>query len=151
MQRFVFAAAMAAGFATSLPVAAQFQKPEDAIDYRKSVFTVMGTHFGRIGAMVNGKVPYDAAAATANAEIVEMMSKLPYAAFPAGTEGTKKGEPKPNVWTDRAKFDEAAKKMQSEVVNLVAAAKSGNAGGLKTAFGAAASACKACHDDFRNK
>ncbi len=151
MRRFVLTAAMATSFAASLPAAAQFQKPQDAVDYRHSVFTVMGTHFGRIGAMVNGKVPYDAAAVTANAEIVEMMSKLPYAAFPPGTEGTKKGEPKPNVWTERAKFDEAAKKMQGEVVKLVAAARAGNAGEVKTAFGATGSACKACHDDFRNK
>ncbi|MDQ2924056.1 MAG: cytochrome c [Acidobacteriota bacterium] len=151
MRRFLLTAVMATGFAASLPAAAQFQKPEDAVAYRRSVFTVMGTHFGRIGAMVNGKLPYDAAAVTANAEIVEMMSKLPYAAFPAGTEGTKKGEPKPNVWTERAKFDEAAKKMQGEVVKLVAAARAGNAGDVKTAFGAAGSACKACHDDFRNK
>jgi hypothetical protein len=31
--------------------AAQFQKPEDAVKYRKAAFTVMAAHFGRIGAM----------------------------------------------------------------------------------------------------
>ena len=28
---------------------AQFQKPEDAIKYRQSVFTVLGNSFGKIG------------------------------------------------------------------------------------------------------
>ncbi len=135
---------------TALPVAAQFQKPEDAVKYRKSAFQVMSAHFGRIGAMVNGKAPFDAGAAASNAEVVAFMSKLPYAGFVEGTSGTEKGSPKANVWTERAKFDEAAKKMQDEVAKLAVVAKSGNPEQLKTAFGAAAGACKSCHDDFRN-
>lgn len=39
--------------------------------------------------------------------------------------------------------------MQDEVTKLAAAAKSGNLDQLKAAFGPAAGACKACHDDFR--
>ena len=135
---------------TALPAAAQFQKPEDAVKYRKSAFQVMSAHFGRIGAMVNGKAPFDAGAAASNAEVVAFMSKLPYAGFVEGTSGTEKGSPKANVWTERAKFDEAAKKMQDEVTKLAVVAKSGNPDQLKTAFGAAAGACKSCHDDFRN-
>ena len=135
---------------TALPAAAQFQKPEDAVKYRKSAFQVMSAHFGRIGAMVNGKAPFDAGAAASNAEVVAFMSKLPYAGFVEGTSGTEKGSPKANVWTERAKFDEAAKKMQDEVAKLAVVAKSGNPDQLKTAFGAAAGACKSCHDDFRN-
>ena len=134
----------------TLPAAAQFQKPEDAVRYRKAAFTVMSAHFSRIGAMVQGRVPFDGAAAAANADIVLNMSKLPYAGFVEGTSGTEKGQPKPNVWTERAKFDDLAKKMQEAVVKLAAAAKTNSPDNLKTAFGAAANACKACHDDFRN-
>ena len=39
--------------AVALPASAQFAKPEDAVKYRKASFTVMSTHFGRVGAMVN--------------------------------------------------------------------------------------------------
>lgn len=151
MPRAHSAAALAAAvvaLATALPAAAQFRSPEAAVEYRQSAFTVMGTHFSRLGAMAQGRVPYDAAAAAANAQIVVTMSTLPYAAFVEGTSGTKKGSPKPNVWTERAKFDAAAKKMQDEVVKLAEAAKT--EAGLKAAFGNAAGACKACHDDFRN-
>lgn len=150
MQR-LFIAATLAGLFTALPAAAQFQKPEDAVKYRKAAFTVMGTHFGRIGAMVQGRVPYDAAAVTANAEIVVHMSTLPYAGFVEGTAGTEKGTPKANVWSERAKFDEGAKKMQDEVAKLLAAAKAGNADQVKAAFGNAGGACKSCHDNFRNQ
>ncbi len=149
MKRLIVALATTTGLLAALPAAAQFQKPEDAVKYRKAAFTVMGTHFSRIGAMVQGRVPFDGAAAAANAEIVADMSKLPFAGFVEGTSGTEKGMPKPVVWTERAKFDAAAKKMQDEVAKLNTAAKANNLDQLKAAFGAAAGTCKSCHDDFR--
>ena len=144
----LFAAAL--GSLLALPAAAQFQKPEDAVKYRKASFTVMATHFSRIGAMAQGRVPFDGAAAAANADIVVTMSKLPFAGFVDGTGGTEKGMPNAKVWSEKAKFEAAAKKMQDEVVKLSAAAKTNNLDQVKTAFGAAAGTCKACHDDFRN-
>jgi cytochrome c556 len=146
----------AATLFTAMPAAAQtapspFAKPEDAVKYRKAAFTLMAAHFGRIGAMAQGRVPFDAAAATANADLVVVMSKLPYAGFPEGTHNTDKGGPKPNIWTERAKFDEAAKKMQDEVTKLAAAARTNNLDNVKAAFGNAANSCKACHDNFRNQ
>jgi cytochrome c556 len=133
----------------SLPAAAQFQKPEDAIKYRQSAFTVMANHFGRIAAMAQGRVPFDAKVAAENADIVLTMSKLPYQAF---GEGTDKGLPqraKPEVWKEQPKFKAAAEKMQAEVVKLDAAAKTGNLDAIKAAVGAVGGSCKACHDDFR--
>ena len=148
MKRLLVALVATLGALASLPAAAQFQKPEDAIKYRKAAFTVMGAHFGRIGAMASGKAPFDAAAAAANADIVATMSKLPYAGF---IEGTASGDTraKPEIWTERAKFDAAANKMQDEVSKLNVAAKSGNLDQIKVAFGAAGQSCKACHDNYR--
>ena len=74
MKRFASLAVAAACAAMSLPAAAQFAKPEDAIKYRQSSLFVMSQHFGRLGAMANGRVPYDAAAAAANAEVVADMA-----------------------------------------------------------------------------
>ncbi len=150
MKKLHVALLAALGVVASLPAAAQFQKPEDAVKYRKAAYTVMATHFGRIGAMAAGRAPFDAAAAAANAEIVANMSKLPFAGFVEGTGGTEKGTPKANVWTERAKFDDEARKMQEEVAKLAAVAKGGNFDQVKAAFGAAAGTCKSCHDNFRN-
>jgi cytochrome c556 len=137
------------GLATALPAAAQFQKPEDAVKYRKASFQVMAAHFGRIVAMANGRAPFNGPAAAANADVVAFMSNLPFAGFVEGTSGTDKGEPKANVWSERAKFDAAAKKLQEEAAKLATAAKANNLDQLKAAFGATAATCKACHDDFR--
>lgn len=151
MTRWILAATTVASLLTALPAAAQFAKPEDAVKYRKAAFTVMGAHFGRIGAMAQGRVPFDAAAAAANAEIVADMAKLPYAGFVEGTGGTEKGQPNAKVWSERAKFDEGAKKLQDESVKLLAAAKANNLDQLKAAFGNTAGTCKACHDAYRNQ
>jgi cytochrome c556 len=151
MKSLIVAAATVTGLLAALPATAQFQKPEDAVKYRKAGFTLMGAHFGRIGAMAQGRVPFDGAAAAANAEIVNSIAKLPFAGFVDGTSGTEKGTPNAKVWSERAKFDAAAKKMQDEVAKLATAAKANNLDTLKTAFGAAAGTCKACHDDFRNQ
>lgn len=139
---------MAVAVAVTLPVHAQFAKPEDAVKYRKASFTVMAAHFGRLGAMANGRVPYDAKMAAENADVVLTLSKLPWAAF---GEGTDKGDTraKPEIWKEAAKYKEAADKMQAEIGKLNVAAKSGNIDALKAAFGPAAASCKACHDNFR--
>lgn len=151
LNRSLVAAVAVAAAAVSLPAAAQFQKPEDAVKYRQSAMFVMANHVGRIGAMVQGKAPYDAAAALANAEVVSTMSRLPFVGFVEGTASTDKGRAKASIWTDRAKFDGAAKKMQDEVAKLLAAARTNNLDNLKAAFGPVGQACKACHDDFRNQ
>lgn len=150
MKRLVLAAAAAAGLATALPAAAQFQKPEDAIKYRKAAFTVMANHFGRVAAMANGRAPFDAAAAQANADLVVTLSKLPYAGF---IDGTSSGDTKakPEVWSERDKFNAAAGKMQEEVVKLSAAAKTGNLDQIKAAVGEVGKSCKACHDNYRKE
>jgi cytochrome c556 len=143
------ALALAAATLTALPAAAQFQKPQDAIKYRQSAFTIMGNHFGRIGAMVQGKAPFDAKAAADNAAIVMMMAKLPGAAFGPGTDKGAPTRAKAEIWTDGAKFGAAYEKLQTEVAKLDAAAKTGNLDNLKTAFGGVGASCKACHDNFR--
>ena len=141
------AAAMLASLAA--PASAQnFQKPEDAITYRKSAFTVLSNHFGPLGAMANGRAPFDAKAAARHADVIALVSTLPFAGFIAGTD---KGETRalPEIWKEQNEFKAKADKMQAEVQKLAAAAKTGNLDNLKAAFGPAAQSCKACHDEYR--
>ena len=150
MTRILPSMLMTAAMATALPAAAQFAKPEDAIKYRKAAFTVMATHFGRVAAMANGRIPFDAKMAADNAEIATSMSKLPYAGF---VDGTDKGDTKAKaeIWTERDKFNAAAGKMQDEMVKFNTAAKGGNIDTIKAAAGSVGQACKACHDNYRKE
>ena len=140
----------AAAVTLSAPASAQFAKPEDAIKYRKSALTVMATHFGRVAAMANGRIPFNADAAASNAAIAESMSKLPWAAFMEGS-GTGDTKAKPEIWTDNAKFKTAYETMQGEMTKFAAVAKGGNIDAIKAAAGAVGGSCKACHDNFRKE
>lgn len=152
MKVFTCIAAATTLLAFAAPASAQFAKPEDAIKYRQSALSVMATHYGRIGAMVNGRVPFDAKLAAENADIVSSMSKLPWAAFGPGTDkGSIPTRAKAEIWAEQAKFKDLSEKMMAETSKLAAAAKTGNADTLKAAFGATSASCKACHDNYQAK
>lgn len=147
MKRVLLVALASAGLAGALPASAQFAKPEEAIKYRQSTMSVLGAHFGRIGAMASGRAPFDGKVAAENADVVAYVAKLTFTGFVPGTE--KGSKSKPEVWTEADDFKKGAAKMQEEVVKLNAAAKTGDLAQIKATFGAAAKTCKSCHDDFK--
>jgi cytochrome c556 len=142
-----FSLAAAALFA-AFPAAAQFAKPEDAVKYRQGAFYVMGQHFSRLGAMANGRVPYDMKVAVENAELVAVMARLPSAGFAAGTLSQRA---KPEIWAEQARFVEQNDKLAVEAGKLLVAAKTNNLANLKAAFGSTAAVCKSCHDAYRSQ
>jgi cytochrome c556 len=150
MKRLPLVALAIAGIVNALPAAAQFAKPEDAIKYRKAAMTLQGATFGRVAAMANGRVPFDAKVAAENIEFVAMLNKLQFSAF---VEGSDKGDTraKPEIWTQKDKWAAGVAKSQEDVAKLVAAGKTGNIDQIKTAVGAVGQSCKACHDDFRKE
>ena len=144
------AALLATALALPLSAGAQFAKPEDAIKYRKSAMFVMGTHVGRVFAMANGRVPFDAKAVAENAEAAAAMSKWQFAGFVDGSDlGDTKAEPK--IWSEMDKFKANASKSQDDMVKLNAAAKTGNIDAIKAAVGEVGKSCKACHDSYRKE
>jgi cytochrome c556 len=136
--------------AVALPASAQFAKPDDAIKYRKNALFVMQQNFGRVAGMAAGKIPFDAKVAAESASVADFVGKLPWAAFGPETDlGDTKA--KPEIWSNKAKFDDYSKKLQSELAKLDEAAKTGKLDNIKVAVGATGEVCKACHDDFRSK
>jgi len=146
--RLVHLVLAAAGTLAALPASAQFAKTEDAIHYRQSAMFLQSQHFGRLAAMANGRVPFDAAAAQANADLVATISKLPWAGFGPGTEG---GKAKPEIWKEQAKFKELSDKLQADTDKLAAAAKGGNLDAIKAQVAQTGDTCKSCHDTFRSR
>lgn len=134
----------------AVPALAQFAKPDDAIKYRKSALFVMQQNFSRVAGMAAGKVPFDAKVAVESAAVAEFVGKLPWAGFGPDTDmGDSKA--KVEIWSNKAKFDDYANKMQVELAKLSAATKTGNLDNIKVAVNAAGGVCKSCHDDFRAK
>ena len=152
MKKFLVLAATVAATTFSAASYAQFAKPDDAAKYRQSALTVMAAHFGRVGAMVAGRVPFDAKVAQENIDTAVFMSKLPWAGFgPSGEGATIRTSAKPEIWKEQAKFKEHSEKMQAELVKVQTAAKTGSLDAIKAAFGGAGGSCKACHDAFRSQ
>jgi cytochrome c556 len=133
---------------TALPASAQFQKPEDAIKYRQSAMALQNNHLGRLFAMTSGRVPFDAKIASEQIDIIATLNRLQFTAF---VDGTDKGDTraKPEIWSERDKFNAAINKSQEDVNKLVAAGKTGNLDQIKAATGAVGQSCKACHDAYQ--
>lgn len=135
--------------AIALPASAQFAKPEDAIKYRQSALFVMQQNFSRVAAMAAGKAPFDAKVAADSAAVAEFTGKLPWAAFGEGTDKGRENRAKPEIWADKAKFNDYADKMQVEMAKFSAAAKTGSLDNIKATMAGVGGTCKTCHDAFR--
>ena len=149
MQRLLLTVAAVVGMATALPAAAQFQRPEQAVKYRQSAMALQNNHLGRVIAMANGRVPFDAKVAQENIEIIAMINRLQFTAFIDGTDKVGNTRAKPEVWTEKDKWAAAVAKSQEDVGKLVVAGRSGNIDQIKTAAGAVGGSCKGCHDAFQ--
>lgn len=147
--RFAGIAALAA--AVSIPAPAQTPKPEDEIRYRQSVLNVVGRAMGPMGAMAQGRAPFNAAVVQKNSSLIETMLTLPWDSFGANTDKGAPTKADMKIWKETAKFKQAAEASQKASSALVAAAKGGNEAAFKAAFGELGASCKACHDDFRLK
>jgi cytochrome c556 len=145
---FASIAFLVASLLTPLAAQAQFAKAEDAVKYRQSAFQLMGSHFGRMQPVMKGQVPYDQAAIAANIAVLNEISKLPWAAFGAGTEG---GDALVEVWLDPEDFKKAQDKLMISLKALTTASDAGNFDNLRVAYGQVGASCKSCHDAFRKK
>lgn len=124
-------------------------KPEEEIRYRQSAFNVIGRNFNALGAIAKGERPYDQAFAVKTATLLELLAPLPFGSFGPGTDKGALNKADPKIWTEQAKYKEAAEKFQGEIAKLSAAAK--NLNSLKAQVGEIGKTCKGCHDDFRLK
>lgn len=131
-------------------VAVAQTKPEDSIKYRRSAMFLVGSNFGPLAAMAQGKRPYDKETAIKHASIVAFVSKLPIEGFVPGTD-TGDTKAKPEVWQDMDDFKAKMDKMNQETAKLAQVAQAGDFDALKAQVGETGKACKACHDKFRNK
>jgi cytochrome c556 len=150
MKRFIVAASLLAAASAGLATAQQ-PKPEDEIRYRQSVMNVVGRAMGPMGAMAQGKAPFNAAVAQKNSALIDSLMGLHWNSFGPGTDKGAPNKADPRIWKEATKFKQAAEAGQKAVATLADASKSGDEAKFKAAFGEVGKACKGCHDDFRTK
>ena len=142
-----FAVSLGAGLALDAMAQA---KPEVLVKQRKAAMTLQGKYMGPLGAMAQGKAPYDAKIVQRNAAFLETLAKMPWDGFDASTKGEKSAA-LPAVWEKSAEFKQAAERLENETAKLAQVSKSGDEGAVKAQIGATAKACGGCHENFREK
>jgi cytochrome c556 len=137
--------------AFSAVVVAQEMKPDRAIKYRQGVMQAIGWHFGILGGMAKGEIPYNKDQAVRSAMFVNELIKMPFDGFVPVSDTGAPTKAKPEIWKEKAKFDKLAQEMQAETPKLVTAANAGDVAALRATLPGVGKACSNCHEDFRIK
>ena len=151
MKKSVLAAGVAVAVASGVALAQV--KPEILVKQRQAVMTLQGKYFGPMAGMAQGKIPYDAKIVERNAGFLDNLTRMPWDGFNPSTKDIKdvKTAALPAIWSDSAKFAEAADRLQNEAAKLYAVSRSGDEAAVKAQIGAVGKACGGCHETFRQK
>ncbi len=150
MKKSLVAAGVAVAVASGVALAQV--KPEILVKQRQAVMTLQGKYFGPMAGMAQGKLPYDANVVQRNAGFLDNLSRMPWDGFDPSTKDVNvKTAALPAIWSENAKFREAADRLQSETSKLYAVSRSGDEAAVKAQIGAVGKACGACHENFRQK
>ena len=124
---------------------------EKTLKYRKSVYEVLAWNFAPMGAMAQGKAPYNAAEFARRADRVAALAPLLTEAFPPESQAVKKTDLKADASSNRADFDAKLNDLIDRSATLATVAKGGDFEKSKAAFFDTANTCKACHDKYKVK
>jgi cytochrome c556 len=126
------------------------QSADRVVKYRQGIMQAQGWHMGVLAAMAKGTRPYDKDVALKHAKFVDSLVQMPWEGFTPGSDTPSNTKAKPEIWTDKAKFDKYSQDVQALTPKLVTAAGT-DLNALRTAVGDVGRACDNCHDDFRKK
>jgi cytochrome c556 len=151
MKKNLVAAALAVGLGAVAGFAAAQAKPDVLVKQRQSAMTLIAKYWGPIAGMASGKVsPYNADVVSRNATYLENLAQMPWDGFHENTKD-EKSRALPEIWSQRAKFDELAQRLQSETAKLGDLARKKDEAGVKQQYAAVGKVCGACHEGFRAK
>lgn len=124
-------------------------KAEQANSYRHGLYGAIAWNFAPLGAMAQGKAPFDKADAATRAARVAALAEMLPEAFPEGSAIKGQSEAKAAIWEHRAEFDALLKKFIMKSAALSEGAKTADLEKLKTLVGDTRAVCKECHDKFK--
>jgi len=152
MTKSLVAAALAVTLGSLAGFAAAQVKPEIMVKQRQSAMTLIGKYWGPIAGMASGKVsPYNADVVSRNATYLENLAQMPWDGFHESTKDEKNTKALPEVWSQKAKFDELAQRLQTETAKLGEVARKKDEAGVKQQYAAVGKVCGGCHESFRAK
>ncbi len=151
MKKSLVAAVVAVALGGLAGFAAAQVKPDILVKQRQASMTLIGKYWGPIAGMASGKVsPYNADVVARNATYLENLAQMPWDGFHDSTKD-EKTRALPAIWSDKAKFDELAQRLQTETAKLGEIARKKDEAGVKQQYAAVGKTCGACHESFRQK
>jgi cytochrome c556 len=152
MKKSLVAAAVAVTLGSLAGFAAAQVKPEIMVKQRQSAMTLIGKYWGPIAGMASGKVsPYNADVISRNATYLENLAQMPWDGFHDSTKDEKNTKALPEIWSQKAKFDDLAQRLQTETAKLGEMARKKDEAGVKQQYAAVGKVCGGCHESFRAK
>jgi len=131
--------------------AADDERAQKAIETRQGLLKVVGHYFGPIVGMAKGQVPFDATVVSANANKIAQLAPMIPDVFALDTRASGvASDTLDGVWDNLDDFNDKAATATERASALAAAADQGQGAFLK-AVGGLGSACKSCHEDYRQK
>lgn len=150
-RQFAIAVAVACStFAGPVFAHGQPTKGEQALKYRKAVYQAIAWNFGPLGAMAQGKAPFDAAEFAMRAGRVAALTPMLSESYSPETQGVTGSRLKASMWRNRADFDDKMRTLVERSAALASVAKGADEAKSRAAFFDVANACKACHDEYRS-
>ena len=138
-----------AALATAITAAAV--KPESAIHYRQSVYTMIGWNFVPMVDMIKNKAPWDSAEFARRADRIAFLTPQLLEGFPEGSDKGAETEAKPEIWKNMDDFKSKMSDLVRESKTLAEVAKTGDEAKTRAQFKTTAGACKSCHDKYRSE
>ncbi|GAA0820012.1 cytochrome c [Colwellia sp. D2M02] len=119
-------------------------------ELRQSVFSLLGSNMGPLGAMAKGKAPFDAQKAEKHALRINQLSlmiadysRTDTSKFDVETEALAK------IWQETDNYSHRIEDLTKASAALMAAAKTKDEAATKKAIGGVGKTCGGCHDDFK--
>jgi len=142
------------GFAHSEHFTKNAQSPQKSYEFRTSVMTIYKWYLSPMGAMVKGKVKFDAKAFAESAKGLETASSMNLLqGFPSESSEDEidDSDAKPKIWKNFEDFEKKYKSLQIEAKALAKIAKQGDENAIKAQFKKTAASCGTCHKAYKTK
>lgn len=126
------------------------KQAKSAVEYRQSVFQLLKSNIGPLGAMAKGKAPIDEAVIAKNALRLEQLGLMISDYFVADTRNNNISHKSSDaIWENQADFNEKAANLAKAAKALQVIVANKDTANYRKGIGAVGATCKACHDDYK--
>ena len=151
MSRSRFSLVVLLSAALSLPAIAHIERSEPLQSLRQSYFAIVGMTFGPMGDMVKGDIEWNGEQFAAWASDLAAISSVTVERGFAPGSDKGKTRAKPEIWDNKADFEEKLGNFRMQAAKLAEVAATGDRQAIAGQFRQTGGACKACHDNYKSR